>query len=146
MPDWLPAVIVGSAILVFSGGLGWKQWSAWKGGTADLPREDDARVHASRQLRRRLQVSILLALVGLMIPAGDLLPIFRRSPRLFVIYWLGVLAVVTWAVVLALGDLASNLAYSRVARNRLRQERKALEMELRDYRKTTNGHPGGDAS
>ena len=88
----------------------------------------------------------MLAIVGLMIPLGDLLPVFRKSPQLFVIYWLIVLAAVVWIVLLALGDLASNLAYSRVARNELRRERRSLEDELRTYRSQTNGRHEDDTS
>lgn len=142
MPDWLPALIVGTVLVVFAAGLGWWHWSAWKSGPARQPADDETRRHAWRQMRRRLQVSALLALIGVMIPLGDLLPVFRRSPQLFVIYWLGVLAIVIWVVLLALGDLASNLAFSRVARNQLRRERQSLEAELREYRAQTNGHHG----
>ncbi len=146
MPDWVPAVVVGIILIVLAVGLAWQQWVGWKRGSAGLLSDDEARQHAARQFRRRLQVSVMLGIVGLMIPLGDLLPVFRQSPQLFVIYWLIVLAAVVWIVLLALGDLASNLAYSRVARNRLRRERRTLEDELRAYRSQTNGRHQDDSS
>lgn len=139
MPDWAPSLVVGAVLVILAAGLGWRQWSNWKTGPAGLPLEDHVRRHAWRQLRRRLQVSVMLGLVGVMIPVGDFLPVFRKSPQLFVIYWLLVLAAVVWIVLLALGDLASNLAFSRVARNQLRRERESLETALSKYRTQSNG-------
>jgi hypothetical protein len=139
MPDWAPSLVVGAVLVVLAAGLGWRQWTIWKAGPAGMPLEDSTRKQAWRQLRRRLQVSLVMGLVGVMIPMGDMLPVFRKSPRLFVIYWLVVLAAVVWIVLLALGDLASNLAFSRVARNQLRRERESLESALRQYRTQSNG-------
>lgn len=139
MPDWLPAVIAGVLLVLMAAGTAWYQWGVWKSGPAQLPDGDEARTHLARQLRRRLQVSAMLALVGVMIPFGDLMPIFRRSPRLFFVFWVSVLGLVAWIVVLALGDLASNLARTRVARSQLDAERKALEHEIRRYRTQGNG-------
>jgi hypothetical protein len=146
MPDWLPAVIVGSALIVFAAALAAFQWRAWKAGPKLLPHDDEARIHSARQLRRRLQVSGFLAAIGVMIPLGDVLPIFRKDPLLFVIYWFAVLGLVVWMVLLVLGDLASNLAFNRTAQSQLEIERRTLEYEIRKYRAGANGHNGDDAS
>ncbi len=140
MPDWLPALIAGIVLLMIAAGTAWHQWRGWQRGPAALPADDESRIHAARQLRRRLQISAMLGLIGLLIPLGDVLPIFRRSPTLFVVFWLGVLGVVIWIVLLALGDLASNVAQTKLAQSHLHAERKALEQEIRRYRTQNNGH------
>ena len=48
----------------------------------------------------------MLAIVGVVIPLGDILTVVRRSPQLFVVYCLAVLGLAVWTAVLALGDLA----------------------------------------
>lgn len=140
MPDWIPAVVMGCLLLLGAGGLAWFQRAAWKTATAGLDVEDDLHQRATRQLRRRLQVSGLLAVIGLLIPIGDLAPNLRRSPTMFAIFWLVVLGLVAWMVLLALGDLASNLAQHRVAKNQLEIERRSLEQQLRRNRAAGNGH------
>lgn len=142
MPDWLPAVVVGGILIALAAGLGAFQWSAWKSGPAALPEDDETRQHAARQLRRRLQINLMIALVGVMIPLGDMLPVFRQAPRLFFIYWLTVLGLVVWMVVLALGDLASNLAQHRTAQRQLEVERRSIEQQIRRHRAAGNGHQG----
>ncbi len=139
MPDWLPAVIVGVGLIGLAAGLAWFQWRGWASGPSQLPDDDDVRWQAVRQLRRRMQVSGFLALIGVLIPLGDLLPIFRQSPRLFVIYWLSVLGLVIWMVLLALGDLASNVAYHRLAQHQLNLERRTLKREIDQFRASGNG-------
>ena len=139
MPDWLPAVVAGLVLLGLAAGSAGMQWRRWASGRALLPGDDEFRQHAWRMLRRRMQISVMLALVGMMIPLGDLLPVFRKSPRLFVIFWLLVLGLVVWMIVLALGDLASNLAWHRHARSELLAEKQSLEAEIRRYR-ALGGH------
>src|SRR5688500_2568301 len=109
MPDWLPALVVGCLLILLAAGLAAYHWAAWKAGPRMLPADDEIRIHTARQLRRRLQVSGFLAVIGLLIPLGDVLPIFRKEPLLFVIYWFVVLGLVVWMVLLVLGDLASNM-------------------------------------
>jgi hypothetical protein len=142
MPDWLPAIVAGVSLLAMALGTAGYQWSAWKTGPDRLPENDLGRLHAARQLRRRLQISAMLALVGVLIPLGDFLPVFRTSPRLFVIFWLAVLGMVIWIVLLALGDLASSVAHHRQAQSQLDAERELLKRDIRRFRAGTNGHHG----
>lgn len=146
MPDWLPALVVGCLLVVFAAGLAAFQWKAWNSGPQQLPPENEIRGHAWRQLRRRLQVSGFLAAIGVMIPLGDMLPIFRRDQQLFAIFWLVVLGLVVWMVLLVLGDLASNVASNREAQSRLDIERRALEQEIQRFRAEGNGQRGDETS
>ena len=83
----------------------------------------------------------MLGIVGVMIPLGDQLEqFFRGRPGLFFIYWVVVLILVAWSVLMALGDWLSASAYSSLVNIQLRQERKQLEVEVRRYRASQNGH------
>ncbi len=145
-PETIPSFLVGTVLLILAAGLACREWSVWKAGPYHLPPEEESRDHAERQLRRRLRVSLLLALTGVMIPLGDILPIFYKSPSLWVIHWLSVLAVVVLIVLMALGDLASTVAFNKCAQSALNRERELLEAEIRKYRSQGNGKHGNDTA
>jgi hypothetical protein len=105
------------------------------------PAEDElTQSHDARRLRRRLQVSGLLILAGVLIPLGDMLPFFRKSPVAFTLFWLAILGLVCWIMLLALGDFAAARAYHNLANLRLRQGRRELERQIERYRASGNGH------
>lgn len=106
-----------------------------------LENDDQARQHANRQFRRRMQVCVMLAGIGVLIPLGDQLEkLFANRPLLF-IAWVGsVLLLVVWMVLMALGDWLSTVTFSAIAKSRLRYERRILENEIRRYHAEQNGH------
>lgn len=139
--DTLPALIVGVLLLGFAIVSAWLQIRSRRSLSPLLEEDDLARTYADRQLRRRLQVSAMLGIVGVLIPLGDQLePFFRGRPGLFFVYWMAVLILVAWTVLMALGDWMSSAAYSNLANIQLRVERRQLEEEVRRYRASQNGH------
>lgn len=143
--DTLPALIAGALLLGFAVVSAWLQIRARRALAPLLEEDDLARTYADRQLRRRLQVSAMLGIVGILIPLGDQLePFFRGRPGLFFVYWMAVLILVAWTVLMALGDWMSSAAYSSLANIQLRVERRNLEEEVRRYRASQNGHVGED--
>ena len=139
--DTLPALIAGALLLGFAVVSAWLQIRNRRALSPLLEEDDLARTYADRQLRRRLQVSAMLGIVGILIPLGDQLePFFRGRPGLFFIYWMAVLILVAWTVLMALGDWMSSTAYSSLANIQLRVERSRLEEEVRRYRASQNGH------
>ena len=141
--DTLPALIAGLMLLGFAVVSAWLQIRARRELSPFLEEDNLARTHADRQLRRRLQMSGMLGIVGVMIPLGDQLePFFRTRPGLFFVYWIVVLILVAWTVLMALGDWMSTAAYSSLANIQQRIERSRLEDEVRRYRASQNGHAG----
>ncbi|MBC8116678.1 MAG: hypothetical protein H7062_19970 [Candidatus Saccharimonas sp.] len=139
--DTLPALIAGALLLGFAIVSAWLQIRHRRALSPFLEEDDLARTYADRQLRRRLQVSAMLGIVGILIPLGDQLePFFRGRPGLFFVYWMAVLILVAWTVLMALGDWMSSAAYSSLANIQLRVERSRLEEEVRRYRASQNGH------
>lgn len=137
----LPALIFGGALIVISIILGLFVWRARRALEPMLEQDDGARFHADRQFRRRMQVSAMLATVGILIPLGDQLDkVFLKRPLLFFVWVAGVFVLVVWMVLMALGDWLSTIAHSEIARARLRFERRELEEQIRNYHASKNGH------
>lgn len=96
----------------------------------DEPEEAGRREFARRRFRRRAQVSAMLLVAGLgMLAAAAIDP--RAAPLAYSLAWGGVLLLVAWMALLAVGDAVA----SRVqAERELRHERQAcaaLEAEAR---------------
>src|SRR5258708_15346084 len=75
------------------------------------PGDDRERRHYRLQFRRRIQVSALLILVGVMIPIGDWLMVQRRNPLGIAVFSLGVLRPSLWIRLLAVVDWLSRRVY-----------------------------------
>ncbi|MCX7407423.1 MAG: hypothetical protein NTZ32_05000 [Planctomycetales bacterium] len=143
--DTIPALIVGVLLLGFALVSAWLQIQSRRGLSELLEDDPLAKTFADRQVRRRLQVSGMLGIVGIMIPLGDQLEqFFRGRPGLFFVYWIVVLILVAWSVLMALGDWLSASAYSSLANIQLRLQRKQLEDAVRRYQASQNGHAGED--
>lgn len=143
--DTIPALIVGVLLLGFALVSAWLQIQSRRGLSELLEDDPLAKSFADRQVRRRLQVSGMLGIVGIMIPLGDQLEqFFRGRPGLFFVYWIVVLILVAWSVLMALGDWLSASAYSSLANIQLRLQRKQLEDAVRRYQASQNGHAGED--
>jgi hypothetical protein len=141
--DAIPALCAGGLLMAIGVSMAWFQWRFRQ---PDAGAEELARLHARRQLRRRLQVSALMVLVGALIPIGDLLPQFQqgKAPLAFALFWMAILAAVAWIMLLAVADLVSARMYHKVANLRIRQERRELERQLDHYRAGGNGRqPNG---
>lgn len=106
-----------------------------------LAEDDQERIHLGRQFRRRMQASGLLVLIGALIAGGQFID-GKALPKLFTIYWLGVIVLTFWLILLAMGDWVSIANYSRVAQARLELHKQQLEAELERLKaKQGNGHP-----
>jgi hypothetical protein len=82
----------------------------------------------------------MLALLGVLLAVGDQLPIMKRRPGLFGIYWIGVLLMTLWVMLLAIGDYFATRAHGRVALSRLRHKQAELEQQIAEIkRRDSNG-------
>lgn len=90
------------------------------------------RRHYRLQFRRRMQVSVWLILLGIMIPYGDWLMVQRRNPLWITIFWIAALTVALWIMLLAVIDWLSTRMYVRATRAALAglaRKQRALEAE-----------------
>ena len=136
----LPALIFGGALSIVAIGLAVFVWRTRR--SLDLLVESDeaARLHADRQFRRRMQVSGMLLVIGILIPLGDQLDkVFLTRPVLFLAWISAVVFLALWMVLLAVGDWVSTMTYSSIANAQLRFERRELEEQIRRYHALKSG-------
>jgi hypothetical protein len=128
-------------------------WAAWgqhrRQNAADqdagsVPTGDDReRRHFRLQFRRRIQVSALLILLGVMIPIGDWLMVQRQNPLWITIYWIVVLTLALWIMLLAAIDWLATRMYVRATRATLASlARKRRELEAEAERLRGRGSNG----
>jgi hypothetical protein len=131
----IPALTFGGLLIGVSLLLGFFVWKTRRLLEPAVESNQVARLHADRQFRRRMQVSVMLFATGVLIPGGDQLDkLFLRKPLLFFV-WIGVvLGLVFWMVLMALGDWLTTLTYSEIAKAKLRFEQRELEEQVRQYR------------
>lgn len=114
----------------------------WRAQQDDSSLSDDPqeKTHLARQLRRRMQASGMLILIGILVAAGQFID-GKALPSLFTIYWLIVILLTFWLILLAMGDALSIANYSRAAQSRLDEHRRELEAELERLKaRQGNGH------
>ncbi len=146
MTAWL---LSGFLVACAAGLIGWhlRSWRAAQRATLDAPERDYHR----RQFRRRMQTSVMLALVGASLPVGQWIMERARVlgpdtiwPRVGVFFWGGVLLLLAWVGVLALGDMWATKFYYGRLRDRYRIEQTKLEAELRRLQRNRgNGKSNG---
>lgn len=142
----LPAIIFGTILIATSIGLGVFVWKTRRALDPVVESDDSARQHADNQFRRRIQVSVILFLIGVLIPVGDQLDkLFVQRPTLFFIWVGSVIFLAFWMVLMALGDWLSTMTYSEIAKAHLRNERQVLEQEIRRYHALKNSRAAGDS-
>ncbi len=108
---------------------------SWRRQQNDPTFEDRDRAYYQRRYRRRMQMSAILIILGILIGVGDvLLPFQRRHPLPATLYWIGVLLLTGWLILLALADLISAFAYGRVELARVRQKHRELERQVIEFK------------
>ena len=138
-PPSTELVFIIGAILIVAG-----LWLTMRHGRIRARREADAslpeaeRAFYRRQLRLRTITSVLLVLLGILVPAGDLL--FGRGerpdPLPLIMYWGSVLLLVLVMLGLAMTDLILTGRHTRNALSRVRAEQADLVQDLREFRRS----------
>lgn len=127
---WFVSAFFGATIIIVGVLVMRSHYYTWQRQNADPELDDRERKHLQRRYRRRLQATGLLVVIGVLIPIGDIEVLFANRPVLFAVYWFVVIALVLWVGLLAVGDLASTRAHSRVSLSRLQQKQRELEREV----------------
>ena len=110
------SLAVGIALVVAGAALFRWHWAAWRNQQKDAA-GDDRELHFLRlRFRRRMQISILLVLLGILIPLGDALMVQRMDIRWITAIWFAVLLIAFWIMALAAFDLLSTRMHVRATR------------------------------
>lgn len=145
----IPALIAGSLLLIFGGGAIWRHVRNRRQQIADESLAIEDMEFARRQFRRRVQTSLLICLIGILIIVGDLVIPWGRNGRgdkvaatfWFAVYWSGVLLLTFWVVLLALGDFLSIRMNTQTKMSRLRAAQRSLLKEAERLREEQERQP-----
>jgi len=121
--------------------------AVWNAHREDEATDERGKLHYRRQFRRRLQVALLLILLGILLPIGDWLTervvLQRKNVQWVAAFWIAVLFMALWIMLLAALDWLSSRMHVRATRaalGTLERKRRELEAEVeRLRRKRSNG-------
>lgn len=132
--DFLPALTFGGVLAVLGVVMvvghvrSWrKQRSDHRLGMTDLD-------HYAARFRRRMQTSIGVIVIGVLIAAGDIF-IWRFGPMASTAFWMTILVFACWIAMLAIGDMTAIKVHSQSTLAHYEASRRALEAELAELRK-----------
>lgn len=143
MIDIKVSLAFGAALMIVGGALFRWHFAAWNAYRHDEKLDDRERRFFHSQFRRRVQISVLIILMGILVPVLDFL-IFKDSPKLFTTLLCGVLLVSLWIMALAALDWLSSRVFNRgtsATLASLARKRRELEDELtRLHKRRSNGN------
>lgn len=132
--ELLASLVFGAALLILGGFLIRWHIRTWHEQRGDSRLNDDERRFSRSQFRRRIQIALLLVLLGGLIPLADYLMTAKLISNLSAaLLILGLLAVALWIMLLAALDWLSSRVQQRAARlslARLERQRRELEDEV----------------
>lgn len=138
MNDIAASLVFGTALVILGACLIRWHRSSWRLQRDDPRLEPRDRQHYQSQFRRRIQVAILLILLGILIPAGDALIVQRKNPQGITALLIAILMVALWIMALGAFDWLSTRIHfrsTRAALAGLAQKRRELEAEVERLRK-----------
>ena len=142
MNEWIVPTAGGLLVLV---GLGLvaAHVRSWRQQKRDPDLAESDRLYLYARVRRRVQTSGMIALLGVLLGVGDQLPNWQNRPGLFGFYWLGVLLLTGWVMLLALGDFFSTRSHARSSLADIRHKQRELERQVAEFKR--RGSNGRDA-
>jgi cell division protein FtsB len=134
----LPSIVFGLLLVGCGVAMFASHRKSWRIQQADDTLNEADREYFCRRFRRRSQVAALIALIGVLIPLGDLIFTVvvpnRRVAGLFPLYFGSVLLLGLWVGVLGLADWTATMSHARAALARTEAERRALEEKLKNLK------------
>jgi hypothetical protein len=141
--DIKASLAFGTALVVLGGWLIRWHRIAWKSHRDDDANDDREKHHYWLQFRRRIQVAVLMIVLGVLIPLGDWLTVQNKNPKWFAVFILAVLAITAWLMLLAMLDWLSTRMHVRATRATLAGlDRKRRELEAEVERLRNQGSNG----
>lgn len=144
-PLW-PSLLLAAGLLVVAGWMVYTHVRSWRFAC----RQDDIAKreldYRRNQFRRRMQTSVMLAVLAVGLVVGQVLIRFRvGGPWMIVVFWLVMIVLVFWLVLLAVADMLATGAYFGRLRQDYRVEEARLQAQLRQWqRKHQQAETTGD--
>jgi hypothetical protein len=124
--------------------------AAWQRLKNDAGLNEHDRTYYHARYRRRMQMAVMLLVLGVLIPLGDpgkdaviRLIDWEKMPWLAGWFLLLELLIIVWVILLALGDMLSTTTHSRAELSRVREKQRELHEQIAELkRRGANGHAG----
>lgn len=130
----VPEISVGVTVLGIGIGMMSSHARSWQHQQNVPNLSDDERRYYFRRYRRRMQISGMLALDGILIALGGILFLIPPRPLVLSLYWLGVLLLTGWVILLAMGDYWSTAARGKIELARVQQKKRELAREIVEFK------------
>jgi putative copper export protein len=124
----------GALLILLAGTLIVSHWRSWRRVRDDAALSEVERRFAWRQCRRRTQASAMIGIVGLAMSIYQLVP---PDEVLVTVYLGGLLVVVLWIMLLAIGDVIETKSHFGRIRREQRSAQARLAAELENHREAT---------
>lgn len=134
----VPEISVGVTVLGIGIGMMSSHARSWRHQQNVPNLSDDERRYYFRRYRRRMQISGMLALDGILIALGGILFLIPPRPLVLSLYWLGVLLLTGWVILLAMGDYWSTAARGRIELARVQQKKRELARDIVEFKHRHN--------
>jgi hypothetical protein len=139
--DFVAYTLVMLLLLTLSAALIAMHRRTWHQIQTDQQSSLGAREFSNSQYRRRVQASSMIGIVGVAIFIGQFT---GRYPLLWVFYWGGVILILFWIILLALGDMVATQAYFHRVRREDLHEQARLHAELRRQQNSDSNGQSAD--
>lgn len=145
--DILSWLLISGILLAASAGMIVSHLRTWRQVQRDAEKlEEDELDYRRRQFRRRMQTSVMLGVIAVLLLAGRWVQSPPLPPWVFALYLAVLLLLVLWLALLAGADVISTKLYFGRLRNRYKLEEARLQGELRRAQRTrSNGRAAGRA-
>lgn len=134
MNDNTLMMVVGGGLALLGSLTVFGHLKGWRNAREDDENDEFERAFLRKRVRRRLQTSMLLIVLGLMIGLHPfVIPDPKEAPQLFGVWWLAALLIAGWTIVMAMADLLSTRAHLQVSRARLQLKQRQLNEQLEEF-------------
>lgn len=128
--------LIASGICLFGGILMWRHHVAWVRARDQVDIESGELRFYRSQYRRRMQASGMITFLGgLLHFSNEYLVPWQKAPLSFSLYVAVMFIMVSWIVVLALGDWAATRTIHSAALAKLEEQRRHLERDMQSMRR-----------
>jgi uncharacterized BrkB/YihY/UPF0761 family membrane protein len=124
----------GTLLMLLAATLIVSHWRSWKRAREDAALSDQERRFAWRQCRRRTQASAMIGIVGLAMCIYQFVP---PDEVLIMVYLGGLILVVVWIMLLAIGDVIETRSHFGRMRREQRSAQARLAAEYDKHREAT---------
>ena len=133
--DWIISATAGIVLIGVGIALMRSHGRSWDASKNDATLGEAERRYLHSRFRRRMQAAAILAVLGVLIPLGDIAIPWPQFPGLFAVFWGFVLLLAMWVIVLGIADVIATSSHTRAELGRIRRQQRELEAKVAELRR-----------